>query len=200
MEKKEIARSYEVKEVKPKRGVNWRKVGLGFLFFLATITALALGYLAVVFWQHYFPGSFLTGPNPYENWQVYRNETYLLGLRYPENWEASEVSKDLVVFRPIAFEGQTSPKDYVNLRVSLKKNRPQTACEKDQFACSFFANDIYGERILTPESETISFSKGEDDFSLTWSKYGEADFVAIFEEMGKSLRFITPENTDAQNP
>lgn len=197
---KEVTSSYEVKEIQPKRVINWRKIGLGFLFFLATVAALALGYLAVFLWQYYFPGSFLTGPNPYENWQVYRSETYLLGLRYPENWEITEVSKDLMVFRPVAVEGQTSPKDYVSLRVSSNKNRAQTACEKDQSACSFLVNDIYGERILTPESETIFFSKGKNDFSLTWSKYGEADFAAIFEEMGKSLRFTAPENTDVQNP
>lgn len=199
-EEKKVIRSYEVKEIRPKRRINWQKVGRGFLFVLATAAAIAGGYLAVVLWQYYFPKSFLIGPNLYENWQVYRSETYLLGLRYPNDWEVIEVGDSLAVFRPIAVEGQAFPKDYISLQVSSNKNRPPTACEKDQDACSFFANDIYGERIITPESETIFFAKGENDFFLTWSKYGEADFAVIFEEMGKSLRFTTPENTDAQDP
>ena len=181
--------------MKPKRRINWRKIGLGFLFVLATAAALAVGYLAVILWQHYLPGSFLTGPNLYENWRVYRSETYALGLRYPENWEASEVDPSLVIFKPAVAEGETPLKDYVSLRVSSDKNRGETACEKDHNACSFFANDIYGERITTPESETIFFAKGENDFFLTWSKYSEADFAVIFEEIGKSLRFVTEESS-----
>ena len=186
--------------VKPKRRITWRRVGLSFLFILATAVVFSAGYLAVVLWQRYAPTSFLAGPNPYENWLVYRSETYDLGLRYPDNWEAVEVNSVLVTFQPKpAVAGEVLPKDYISLTVASNANRGKTACENDQSECSFYANDIYGERITTPEKEIIFFAKGENDFTLTWNKYGEADHAVIFEEMGKSLRFITPETTDAQN-
>ncbi len=202
--------------LKPKRRVSWRKVGGFLLFFFGTILAVAVGYLAVFLWQYYFPSSFLVGPDPYANWQVYRNETYLLGLRYPDDWESIEVKEGLVVFRPKAGENQEVPKDYISLQVFPTAGREQTACEKDLQACSFLANGIYGEKILTPESETVRFAKEGNDFFLTWFKYGGAaksgepgsdsptgggaSFATVFEEMGKSLRFITPETPDAQNP
>jgi len=198
-----VKKSYEPKEVdvKPKPRITWRKVGRGFLFVLATAVVFSTGYLAVVLWQRYAPTSFLNGPNPYENWLVYRSETHDLGLRYPDSWEATEVSTSLITFQPkIQQEGEVLPKDYISLSVSANAGRGKNACENDQSACSFYANDIYGERITTPEKEIIFFTKGENDFTLAWSKYGEADLAVIFEEMGKSLRFITPETSDAQNP
>ncbi|MEX0887994.1 MAG: hypothetical protein WDZ67_01310 [Patescibacteria group bacterium] len=189
-------------KAKPRRRINWRKIGLGFVLFLATLAVFAAGYLAVILWQKYFPDSFLTGPDPYENWQVYRSETHSLGLRYSDSWEAGEVNANFVVFRQKAqAEGEVLPKDYVSLAVISNANRGKTACENDQSACSFFANDIYGDRIITPESETIFFSKGENDFTLTWWKYGEdgASYASIFEEMGKSLRFVTEETPESEN-
>ena len=198
-----VKRSYEPKEIeaKPKRRITWRRVGLSFLFILATAVVFAAGYLAVILLQKYFPGSSLASPNPYENWLVYRSETYGLGLRYPDNWEAAEVKTSFVTFHQKAQqEGEVLPKDYVSLAVASNANRGKTACEKDQSACSFYANGIYGDHIVTPESETIFFANGKNDFTLTWNKYGEADHTAIFEEMGKSLRFVTTESTDVQNP
>lgn len=187
-------------KAKPKRRITWKKVGLGFLFGLITLAVFAAGYFATVLWQRYFPSSFLTGPNPYENWQVYRSETYDVGLRYPDSWEVEEVNPSFVVFRQKSqMEGEVLPKDYVDLTVASNALRGKTACEEDQKKCSFHANDIFGDRIITPESEAIFFSKGGNDFTLTWAKYGEADYTAIFKEMGKSLRFVTPESTDAQN-
>ncbi|OGC59538.1 hypothetical protein A2890_01010 [candidate division WWE3 bacterium RIFCSPLOWO2_01_FULL_53_14] len=194
---------YQPKEIKikPKRKLTWRKAGLAFLFVLVSAAVFASGYLAVILWQRYFPDSFLTGPNPYENWLVYRSEAYELGLRYPDNWEVEEVNSDFAVFRQKAqTEGEVLPKDYVSLTMAANALRGKTACENDQSACSFHANGIFGDRITTPESETIFFSKGENDFTLAWAKYGEASYAAIFEEMGKSLRFITPEESDVQNP
>jgi len=210
---------YQPKEIKikPKRKLTWRKAGLAFLFVLVSAAVFASGYLAVILWQRYFPDSFLTGPNPYENWLVYRSEAYELGLRYPDNWEVEEVNSDFAVFRQKAqTEGEVLPKDYVSLTMAANALRGKTACENDQSACSFHANGIFGDRITTPESETIFFSKGENDFTLAWAKYGEVDkdggagfdsstdggasYAAIFEEMGKSLRFITPEESDVQNP
>jgi hypothetical protein len=189
------------KPVSPKRRTIWRKVGFSFLFILATAAFFAAGYFAVILWQHYFTGSFLAGPNPYENWLVYRSENYDLGLRYPDNWEATEVSASFVTLhQKPQQEGEVLPKDYVSLAVAPNAKRGKTACENDQSACSFYANEIYGEQIVTPESEIIFFAKGENDFTLTWAKYGEADYTAIFEEMGKSLRFVTPDENDAQNP
>ena len=199
-----VKRSYESKEIetKPKRRVTWRRAGLALLFILATAVVFSAGYLAVVLWQRYVPASFLAGPNPYENWLVYRSETHGLGPRYPDNWEATEANTSLITFQPKAQqEGEILPKDYVSLSVSSNAARGKTACESDQSACSFFANDIYGERITTPEKEIIFFAKGENDFTLAWNKYGEADYAVIFEEMGKSLRFITEENQEGnENP
>lgn len=178
--------------IKPSRKIPWRKLGLGLLFLLATAAVFAAGALAVPLLQRYLPGSFLLGPDPYENWLVYRSETYGLGLRYPVNWEAEEVKPSFVVFhQKPAQEGGALPKDYLSLAVASNAARGQTVCEKDQSKCSFYANGIYGERITTPESEIIFFAKGENDFTLTWHKYGEADFTEIFTEMGKSLRFVT---------
>ena len=93
----EISPEEEV-EVKPKRKITWRRVGLSFLFILATAVVFAAGYLAVILLQKYFPGSSLASPNPYENWLVYRSETYGLGLRYPDNWEAAEVKTSFATF------------------------------------------------------------------------------------------------------
>jgi hypothetical protein len=124
-----------------------------------------------------------------------------LGLRYPDSWEAEEVNPSFVVFHQAAqTEGEILPEDYVSLVVSPSTGREPTACEQDQSACSFYANGIYGDRITTPESESVFFTKEGNDFTLTWSKYGEADYAAIFEEMGKSLRFVTPESTDVETP
>lgn len=186
---------------KPNSKITWRRVGLSFLFILATAAAFAGGYFGVWAGQYYFPKSFLTGPNPYENWLVYRIETYSLGLRYPDNWEAAEVNSSFITFQPKPQqEGEVLPKDYLSLSAASNAQRGRTACEEDQAACSFYANGIYGERITTPESEIIFFAKGENDFTLTWSKYGEADYATIFKEMGKSLRFTTSEQPDASNP
>ena len=191
----------DAKPVKPKHRTIWRRVGLSFLLILATAAVFAAGYLAVILWQRYFPGSFLAGPNPYENWLVYRSENYGLGLRYPDNWEATEVSASFVTFhQKPQQEGEVLPKDYVSLAVASNAKRGKTACETDQSACSFHANGIFGDRSSTPKQEVIFFSKDGNDFILTWFEYGEVDYASIFEEMGKSLRFTTPENTDAQNP
>ncbi len=213
----EVKSSYEVKEIASPRRIPWRKVGLGSLFVLATAVALATGYFAVLLWQHYFPSSFITTPNPYENWSVYRSEAYGLGLRYPDGWEATEVSLTLVVFRPKKVGTEALPRDYIDLSVSSNAARAKTACENDRSACSFFANDIYGEQTITPDGEMIFFSRDGNDFGLTLykygeadlastaeggaSKYGEADYASIFEEMGKSLRFTTEGGQeDAENP
>jgi len=86
--------------------------------------------------------------------------------------------------RPDVFEGFLRRRSLVDDRA----NRPD------------HANGIFGDRSSTPEQEVIFFSKDGNDFILTWFEYGEVDYASIFEEMGKSLRFTTPENTDAQNP
>jgi len=188
--------------VEPKRKITWRKVGRAFLFILASVLVFLAGYLAMVLWQRYVPGSFLTGPSPYENWLVYRSENYDLGLRYPDNWEATEVNASLVTFQPKPQqEGEVLPKDYLGLTISPSGSRTETACEKEETECSFHANGIFGDRSSTPEQEVIFFSKAGNDFTLTWYKYGEADYAPVFEEMGKSLRFTAEETPEVnENP
>lgn len=200
-EEEKVPEPVEVKPVKSRRRINWRKVGLGSIFTLATATAFAGGYFGVWAWQYNFPGSFLTGPNPYENWLVYRSETYGLGLRYPDNWEATEVKPSYVVFRQKAqTEGEVLPKDYLNLTVASNAKRGKTACEENKSKCSFYANGIYGDRSSTPNQEVIFFSQDGKDFTLIWNKYGVVDYAVIFEDIGKSLRFTTPEQEDDQLP
>ena len=178
-------------EIKPRREFPWRRIGLGLLFVLVTVVVFSLGYLVVLLWQDYFSNSPVS-PNPYENWSVYRSGTYGLGLRYPVGWEVTGASSSLIVFQLKKEAGTAvSPRDYVDLSVSPTGKRTKNACEKDQTACSFYANGIFGERILTPESEAIFFSQGKNDFTLTLHKYGDADFSSIFDEMGKSLRFVS---------
>ncbi len=178
----------------------WRRLGIGVLFLAASALAFALGYFGVWAWQRYFPAALGPIVNLYEDWQVYKSETYALGLRYPEGWEALEVNPAFVIFRVKAKEGEAVLKDYVSLTISSNATRGKTACEDDRSKCSFSANDIFGERFSSPEEEVIFFSKDTNDFTLKWHRYGEVDFAEFFEEMGKSLRFTTLEQSDAKNP
>ncbi|NIT03739.1 hypothetical protein GTO10_02285 [Candidatus Saccharibacteria bacterium] len=187
-------RKVEVEEQKTKglKKFSFKKIGLIALFVVGTVAAFGVGYAASLLWERVVTLSFEETPKiSYEGWQVYKNETYGLGLRYPIDWEVQEVDSGFVVFRPKVEEGSTPPKEYVDLKVSSNENRGVTACEADQSSCSFHTNGIFGERISTPEAEIIFFSQGENDFTLSLFKYGEADFLEIFEAMGDSLRFVT---------
>ncbi|OGC54692.1 hypothetical protein A2797_02300 [candidate division WWE3 bacterium RIFCSPHIGHO2_01_FULL_48_15] len=196
--------------------ISWKKISFGLLFVLATSVATAAGYTAVALWQRYLVPLEKT-EDKYVGWQVYFNEQYALGLRYPEDWEVKEVAKEFVVFTFRGAEITTeqsedstkAPRDYITLEVKAAGDRPSTECENNQLSCSFYTNDIYGEKTANPESEIIFFTKGGNDFSFIFhkygeagfassaeggaSKYGDADFSKIFEDMNQSLRFVTDE-------
>lgn len=184
------------------RNLPWRKIGLGFLLVLATAVAFGIGYFTVFLWERYSTSGSSESVST-ENWEVYKSEVYGLGLRYPADWEAEEIKSSLVIFRPEVGEGEDTPREYISLIVASNTKRGKTLCENDQTKCSFYANEIFGERISTPESEVIFFAHGDNDFTLTLFKYGGADFTSIFEQIGESARFVnaSKENTDgdAQN-
>ena len=188
---------YEIKRLNLS-SLSWRKIGLALVLVLLTFLVAFLGYLTIWAWQRYLAP--LSGvPDRFDGWQVYRSEVYpadggtsdalsgafSLGLRYPKDWEAKEVKASFVTFIP------SGPRDYVTLTTQPTSERPKSECEKDKTECSFYTHGIYGEKTITPETETVFFSHEGNDFTLTLFKYGDADFSPIFEEMSKSLRFIT---------
>lgn len=179
------------------RNFPWKKVGLALLLILITAVVFGIGYFAVFLWERYsISGS--SESISTENWKVYKSEVYGLGLRYPADWEAEEIKSSLVIFRPEVGEGEDAPQEYISLIVASNTKRGETSCEKDQTKCSFYVNEIFGERISTPESEIIFFAQGNNDFTLTLFEYGGLDFTSIFEQIGESIRFVnaSKENTD----
>lgn len=168
---------------------SWKKIGSVFLFLFLTLFSAGLGYTAVWAWQRYI-APLERAESKYADWQVYRNEKYKLGLRYPKDWDAKEVDVDFAVFTPSG-ENKVA-NDYISLLIKATGSRSKTECEEDSLRCSFFVNGIYGEKIVTPEAETVFFSSLGADFTLTLSKSGTAgaDFSKTFKEISESLRFI----------
>ncbi|MEX1061584.1 MAG: hypothetical protein WEC39_00495 [Patescibacteria group bacterium] len=176
------------------RRIPWKKIGFGLLFSLGLLFFLSLGYLGAHYGKSYWER--LGGPNIIPpTAQVYRNDTYLLGLRYPLNWQVVEVKPSFVIFSPKVAEGEKQPREYISLAVSPNASRPKSACEKDPKVCTLVVNNIAGDLISTPDAEIASFSQEKSDFTLTFHKYGEQDFGKIFEEMVKSLRFVSAPQT-----
>src|SRR3990172_1762137 len=174
--------------------IPFKKIFRGLLFTLGLFLFLAAGYFGAYFGKDYWER--LEGPNIIvPTAQVYRNETYLLGLRYPLDWQVAEVKPSFVIFSPKVGEGETAPREYIDLKVSSNVGRTKTACEKDQTKCTLVVNEIFGDLTSTPEGEIAFFSKEKNDFTLTLHKYGEQDFGKIFEEMLKSLRFVSAAQT-----
>lgn len=194
------------------RRIPWKKLGLGLIVFGLMMLSFIGGHLLA---NWYFRaqefGSALG--QKYADWRVYKlcllgaaqaepsESESCLGLRYPDGWEVNEVSPLLIVFRPESGleEGEDEeglPKEHISLVTTPSGNRGKTACEEDQNQCSFHANGIFGDRVTTPETETIFSAHGADDFTFTLYRYDVSDevwesYVAIFEEMGASLRFIS---------
>ncbi len=191
--------------------ISWRKVGLAFLL---------LGLAVILFLGGYLVGNWCFGeeevgilhPAAFSDQRVYKNELYGLGLRYPKDWEAEEVTASLITFTPPAAstegagegstdqEPATPAREYISLTVSSNALRGKTACEEDQAQCSFYANGIYGARTSTPETESIFFSRGTNDFLFSLFRYECSDeewtdYITIFEEMADSLRFTDDAGT-----
>ena len=174
--------------------IPFRKIFLTLLFLFGLLLFLAAGYFGAYYGKSYLER--LQGPNIIPpTAQVYRNETYLLGLRYPLDWQVTEVKPSFVIFSPKVAEGEKAPREYIDLKVSSNVGRTKTACEKDQTKCTLVVNEIFGDLTSTPEGEIAFFSKEKNDFTLTLHKYGEQDFGKIFEEMLKSLRFVSAAQT-----
>jgi hypothetical protein len=189
-------KSEEEKTSKPdpknKKRFNWRKVGLWALFVLSTVLVFCLGYFSVSFWDNYFNrGSYLVNGGTNENWQIYKSEDFGFGLRYPVDWQATEVKKSLVIFKPVTGEEEQTSKEYLSLKITATGSRAETSCEKDQSKCSFYANEIFGDKTVTPDGEIIFFSNRKNDFVFTLHKYGGADLVDTFEDISQSLRFVS---------
>jgi len=137
----------------------------------------------------------------FSDYNVYKNDVYHLGLRYPNDWSVREITPSVVVFEPPEGQGveagsQESVQEHAVLSIVSNESRAKTACEEDQRQCSFHANGIFGDRITTPETETIFFSRGTSDFTFTLYRYNCSDevwedYVAVFEEMGASIRFTS---------
>ena len=173
------------------RSFPWRSIFLSFVFFVATIAVAGIGYFLVPVWEFYFAPLGKQPSNLLEDWEVYKSETYNLGLRYPNTWEVTEVNSALIIFKlKKSDESEDVSQEYVSLVVTSNVSRAKTLCEEDQRKCSFHANGIFGELIITPGVEIIFFSRREDDFTLTLHKYGGTDLAATFGEIGESLRFV----------
>jgi len=180
----------KLKEIKLREiKIPFRKIGRGLLFVLATVLLGGAGYAGAYFVDDYLGRE--TVEYQKSNSQVYKSEVYNLGMRYPLDWEVEEIKPTLVVFTPVVEEGSAQPKEHLSLRVASNAARGATACETDQTACSFHANGIFGERITTPDEESVFFSKNGEDFTLTLHKYGENDFSDVFDNVIESLRFTS---------
>ena len=183
----------ELKKIK----IPFRKIGLGFLFVLATALLAVAGYLGTYFLKDYLGRK----PEQYResNSQVYKSETYNLGMRYPVDWDSQEIKPALVIFTPVVEEGETPPKEYLSLRAASSAQRPATACEQDPAECSFHANGIFGDRITTPDGESVFFTKNGSDFTVALHRYGgiaesrytDDYFTTVFEGLTESLRFTS---------
>jgi hypothetical protein len=190
----------EEKTLRVKLAIFWNKFKRYLpIPLIALLMALAGfgGFKAAEFWRDRTGTSGET-ENKYEGWSVYKSEKYNLGLRYPSDWTVSVVSVGLIVFRP---PQEFAAKDHVILSVASGKGRSATACEKDQTKCSFYANDIWGTRATTPETEVVFFSHEDSDFTLTLNKYTTAadtlsSLVSTFEDMAASARFVNPPTSD----
>lgn len=176
----------ELKKIK----IPFRKIGQVLLFLLATALLGGAGYMGVSLAQEYLGREAVEYQKA--NSQVYKSETYHLGMRYPLDWEVEEVKPTLAIFTPAVEEGEAKPREYLSLKVSAAGKRGPTGCEKDQAACSFHANGIFGDRISTPDEETVFFSKNGSDFTITLHRYSaEVDFLPVFEGLTESLRFTS---------
>jgi len=173
---------------------------------------MLLSFLAGYFsldWYLQASGRGTESESKYADWQVYKSETYGFGLRYPNDWEAKEVKPEFTVFEPQSDESfdsaqdkeeENAPSEYISLTVASNKNRGKTLCEEDQSKCSFHTNGIFGERITTSEIESVFFSHGENDFTITLHKYDSAaevieGYIVILEEMAESFRFTSQVTT-----
>jgi hypothetical protein len=219
--KEQIATLNSVGKLREKlRRIPWKKIAAGL-----GITALAVlffvgGHLLMNWYLQRGSG---TSKSEYADWQAYSSGAYGFGFRYPNDWEMVEASPAFIVFKPKADTssdavtgedgGETEEaeggeeaveeiKEYISLAIASNESRAKTSCEGDQSLCSFYANGIFGERTSTPETETVFFSHGEEDFTLTLYRYpstssGQASderwqgYVEIFEEMAASFRFTT---------
>lgn len=193
------------------KAIPWRKIGFGLFVFVLMVLAFLGGHFSIDWYlAAREPG--LVEEWKYADWQVYKNETYGFGLRHLKDWEVTEVKPEFVIFKPSSAESSDSVQDreekkaikeYVSLTITSNKLRGsteftlkgKTLCEEDQSKCSFHTNGIFGERITTPEAEIVFFAYGENDFTLTLHRYDSSDevwedYVAIFEEMAGSFRFV----------
>ncbi|PIS12307.1 hypothetical protein COT70_01605 [candidate division WWE3 bacterium CG09_land_8_20_14_0_10_47_33] len=177
------------------KAVPWRKVGLGFLVFALVVLSFLGGYLAM----NWYLGKKAAKPeavDQYAGWQTYESKSYNFTLRYPQDWKAEEVKPTFILFSPQVSEEEENPQEYILLRIASNKTRGKTLCEEDQSKCSFHTNGIFGERTTTPETESVFFAHGENDFLLTLFKYKTdpgiiTNYITVFEEMAESFRFVS---------
>jgi hypothetical protein len=185
-----------------KRDTKKRQILQNILLVAGVVLLMAIaavgGYFAVDSYLAHASGprSSEQEQDEYGDWQVYQNESHHFEIRYPINWEVKEIKAGRIRFR---FQREAAdekpPKDYIFVRVTSSKGRSKNACEKNYEKCSFYANGIFGERSVTPETDEIFFGHGKKDFTLTLCKFDSDEetigsYVEIFEKLAGSFKFL----------